>query len=249
MSAPSISSPPTWVTVTRLALRPRPFVFFFSGLASVAPGAAAETGTIVDDSGTSESLKLRCDWWRERDGTPERDDAVDDGRSGCDDERERVDGPAAAADVAPERKLAKDEVDGAEPKGESGGLGVVGDLTKMSGGGGPGCCMAVGCGCWCRWAAGGGGGEGDLRNLCGSRLSLNEDDGEPGERDADGMRLEGRKRAGGYWGWCLGREGGQVGRRSAWAQPWAGGDGTGRLGGGRCCWRARVRGWLGRGCG
>jgi hypothetical protein len=68
--------------------------------------------------------------------------------------------------------LANDDEAGAEPKGESAPAGVVGDLTTMSGGGG---------------------GEGDLRNLCGRRLSLKDELGEPGESEAEGMAWTARE--------------------------------------------------------
>lgn len=67
MSAPSISSPPTCVTVTRLALLPRPFTFLLSPAASAALAASVTTGTTValSEGGPTASRKLRCDEWRD----------------------------------------------------------------------------------------------------------------------------------------------------------------------------------------
>lgn len=101
MSGPSISSPPTCVTVTKLALLPLPF-FFFSGLRPIPP-PLDEVGTMDEEAGEERaSLKFRWDWWRDRAG------ALDllDGLSGCELERDRVDTPVVVVDegdVADER--------------------------------------------------------------------------------------------------------------------------------------------------
>ena len=116
---------------------------------------------------------------------------------GCEEERERVVDVVAVAVELPEdgvvlyvelippappplepgdppplpgRKLANEDEVGAEPYGESSppAPGVVGDRTTMSGGGG---------------------GDGDFRNLCGRRLSLKDELGEPGESEAEGIEL------------------------------------------------------------